>query len=310
MDGVAYRKWRKQQSDWEREKTAGEDAFWQGAPARKYHFDFSYDGVMRSVEDSARRTGIDRFDMLLIHDADRHYQEAVDGAYRALDRLRSDGTVKAIGAGMNQNAMLARFARDGVMDILLLAGRYTILDHSALDDLFPACAERGTSILIGGVFDSGMLNDPSPKASFDYVTADGKWRENVLDHGVRTPEGHETGAYWVGRALAIEKVCDRYQVPLSAAALQFSAALPQVSSIAVGAGSAASQCSSARRHPQAAHAEVPQRPGLRDFPIRGAGPAYGVAAQQRSRRPSPCLLCDRHDCGGCLSQVEGRESSG
>ncbi len=221
----------------DQEATTGEDPFWRGAPARKYHFDFSYDGVMRSVEDSVRRTGIDRFDILLIHDSDRHYQEALDGAYKALDRLRSDGTIKAVGAGLNQNAMLARFAQDGVMDIFLLAGRYTLLDHSALDALFPVCEKRGTSILIGGVFNSGMLNDPSPRASFDYVTADEKWRENVLDHGVRVPEAHETGDYWVKRALAIKAVCDRHGVPLSAAALQFSAAHPVVSSIVVGAGS-------------------------------------------------------------------------
>jgi D-threo-aldose 1-dehydrogenase len=222
----------------DQEKTTEEDAFWRGAPARKYHFDFSYDGVMRSVDDSTRRMGVDRFDMLLIHDADRHYDEAIDGAYKALDRLRADGTVTAIGAGMNQNPMLARFAQDGVMDIFLLAGRYTLLDHSALDALFPVCEKRGTTILIGGVFNSGMLNDPSPEASFDYVPADEKWRENALDHGVRVPEEHETGAYWVARALAIKKICDRYNVPLSAAALQFSAAHPIVSSIVVGAGRA------------------------------------------------------------------------
>jgi D-threo-aldose 1-dehydrogenase len=222
----------------DQEKTVGEDPFWRGAPARRYHFDFSYDGVMQSVEDSIRRTGIDRFDILLIHDSDSHYKEALDGAYKALDKLRSEGTIKAIGAGLNQNAMLEQFARDGVMDIFLLAGRYTLLDHSALDALFPTCEKRGTTILIGGVFNSGMLNDPSPQSSFDYVTADDKWRENVLDHGVRKPEAHETGEYWVKRAQAIKAICDRHNVPLSAAALQFSAAHPITSSIVVGAGSA------------------------------------------------------------------------
>lgn len=214
----------------------GDDEFWKGAPPRIYEFDFSYDGVMRSVEDSVKRTGIDRFDMLLIHDADDHVDEALEGAAKALVRLREEGTVTAIGAGMNQNPALARFAREADMDVFLLAGRYTILDHDALTELFPACEENGVTILIGGVFNSGVLNDPTPQSCFDYVPLDDNWRANVLDHGVRAPKDHETNVYWLGRANAIKAICDRHGVPLSTAALQFSAAHPIVSSVVVGAG--------------------------------------------------------------------------
>lgn len=214
----------------------GDDEFWKGAPPRLYHFDFSYDGVMRSVEQSLERTGLSKFDMLLIHDADEHVDEALDGCYKALDKLRSEGTVTAIGAGMNQNPALARMASEVDMDVFLLAGRYTLLDHAALTELFPICEKKGTTILIGGVYNSGVLNTPVKGASFDYVPLDENWRANVLDHGVRAPADHETGDYWLQRAQAIDAVCQRHNVPLSTAAIQFSAAHPIVSSIPVGAG--------------------------------------------------------------------------
>ena len=109
----------------------GEDAYYKGTPPERPVFDFSYDGVMRSFEESLARLGLDRIDILHIHDPDHHEAEAMDGAYRALDRLRADGSIRAVGAGMNQWEMLARFADAGSFDCFLLAGRYTLLDQSA-----------------------------------------------------------------------------------------------------------------------------------------------------------------------------------
>lgn len=214
-----------------------DESFWRGAPLRKAWFDFSYDGVMRSVEESLMRLGLSSIDMLHIHDPDLHYEAAIDGAYRALDELRRTGAIQAVGAGMNQTQMLTRFAEDGVFDCFLIAGRYTLLDHDeALRNLLPVCRAKGISLLIGGVFNSGVLIDPKPGAFFDYERLDEGWRERVLDHGVRQIEPHETGAYWLSRAQEIAAICERHGVPLPAAALQFAAAEPAVASIVVGAG--------------------------------------------------------------------------
>lgn len=214
-----------------------DESFWQGAPARTARFDFSHDGILRSVEASQRRLGIDRFDILFIHDPDSHMDQAVGEAAKALVRLKDEGVVRAIGAGMNQNPALARFTADCPMDIHLLAGRYTILDHDALTELFPVCADKGTTMVIGGVFNSGVLNNPVEGSTFDYKPLDAGWRDAAMQ-GVRVPKDFETGAYWLGRAQAIAAVCARHAVPLEAAALQFAAASPFVSSIVVGAGRA------------------------------------------------------------------------
>jgi D-threo-aldose 1-dehydrogenase len=187
--------------------------------ALEAYFDFSYDGVMRSVEQSLERIGLDRIEMLFIHDPDDHHDEALDGAFRALDRLRSEGSVKAIGVGMNQSAMLARFAQEAAFDCFLLAGRYTLLNQSGLADLLPIAAERRMSVNVGGVFNSGLLADPRPGAAFDY---------------------HAVGAAAepLQRALRMKAVCDRYDVPLAAAALQFPLAHPAVATVLVGVRSA------------------------------------------------------------------------
>ncbi|RZI38944.1 aldo/keto reductase, partial [Herbaspirillum sp. HC18] len=111
---------------------APEDEHYKGTPRERPVIDFSYDGVMRSVEESLQRLGLDRVDVLLVHDPDDHYDDAVSGAFRALQRLREGGAVKAIGAGMNQSEMLARFAEAVPVDCFLLAGRYTLLDQGAL----------------------------------------------------------------------------------------------------------------------------------------------------------------------------------
>ena len=183
------------------------------------YFDFSYDGVMRSVEESLTRLGLDRLDMLYIHDPDNHYDKALSGAFRALDRLRGDGSVQAIGVGMNQSQMLTRFAEDADFDCFLLAGRYTLLNQSGLRDLLPTALRRGMTVNLGGVFNSGILANPKPGASFDY-------------HAVGSD------AEPLQRALKMQAVCARYDVPLAAAALQFPLAHPAVGSVLVGVRSA------------------------------------------------------------------------
>src|SRR5260370_33970477 len=111
---------------------------------------------------------MDHVDMLLIHDPDQHYDQALTGAYRALDRLRTEGTVKAVGAGMNQWEMLSRFAREADFDCFLLAGRYTLLDRSWARELLPLCLERGIAVVAGGVFNSRNLADPGPHATYNH----------------------------------------------------------------------------------------------------------------------------------------------
>ncbi|MDQ0393428.1 aldo/keto reductase [Labrys monachus] len=192
----------------------GEDAYYKGTPPERPVFDFSYDGVMRSVEESLARLKLARVDILHIHDPDDHYEAAISGAYKALDALRSQGVIKAVGAGMNQWQMLARFAQDGVFDCFLLAGRYTLLDQSALAEFLPLCQARNIAVFAAGVYNSGILADPRAGAKFNYDDAP-------------TP--------LVEKALRIEAVCRRHGVPLRAAAMQFPSAHPAVVSTLTGA---------------------------------------------------------------------------
>jgi D-threo-aldose 1-dehydrogenase len=190
----------------------------RGTPPVNPTFDFSYDGAMRSVEESLERLGLDRIDILHIHDPDDHYDEALNGAYRALDRLRGDGTIGAVSAGMNQAEMLTRFAREADFDCFLLAGRYTLLDQVALNELLPECVERGIAIIAGGVYNSGVLADPKPGAHYNYQTAP---------------------ADLIERAQKIRDVCGRHRVPLKAAAVQFPLGHPAVGCVVVGCRSVA-----------------------------------------------------------------------
>lgn len=191
---------------------------YQATPPLVPRFDFSYDGVMRSLEESLERLGLECVDILLIHDPDQHEQEALEGAYRALDRLRAEGRIGAVGAGMNQTEMLARFARRADFDCFLLAGRYTLLDHSGLTELLPLCAAKGIAIIIGGVYNSGILANPRPGATFDYRPA---------------PPA------LVARAQQLQAVCARHGVPLKAAAIQFPFGHPAVATVLNGARSVA-----------------------------------------------------------------------
>jgi D-threo-aldose 1-dehydrogenase len=191
---------------------------WPDVPPVNPVFEFSYDGVLRSVEESLERLGLDRVDVLHIHDPDEHYDDALRGAYRALDRLRAEGVIGAVGAGMNQAELLVRFARDADFDCFLIAGRYTLLDQTALADLLPLCGEHGIAVILGGVFNSGILADPAPGATYDYSLA--------------PPELLE-------RARRLAAVCERHGAPLKAAALQFPLAHPAVTSLLVGTRSVA-----------------------------------------------------------------------
>lgn len=203
----------------------GGEQLFAGRPPLNPVFDFSHDGVLRSLEESLERLGLDRVDVLHIHDPDDHYEEALAGAYPALDRLRSEGAIRAVGAGMNQAELLARFAREADFDCFLLAGRYTLLDQAGLAELLPLCAERGISIVIGGVYNSGVLADPERSPTFDYAPADERWVE---------------------RARRLRAVCERYGVPLKAAAIQFPLGHPAVASVLTGSRSAAELDENAR----------------------------------------------------------------
>jgi D-threo-aldose 1-dehydrogenase len=194
-----------------------EDDHYKGAPVERPVFDFSHDGVMRSVEESLSRLGLDRVDILLVHDPDAHYDEAVSGAFRALQRLRDDGTVKAIGAGMNQSEMLARFAEAVPVDCFLLAGRYTLLDQGALKTLFPICRARDIAIILGGIYNSGILANPRAGAKFNYEDADPSL---------------------IARAQELDALCRRHGTELKAAAIQFCRAHPAVTIALQGARSA------------------------------------------------------------------------
>jgi len=189
-----------------------------GVPPVNPVFDFSYEGVMRSVDESLGRLGLDRIDILHIHDPDDHYEQALHGAYRALDTLRSEGTIAAVGAGMNQAEMLARFARDANFDCFLLAGRYTLLDRIGAKELLPLCVERGIAVVAGGVFNSGILANPNSDTHYNYRPAP---------------------AELIRRALELKAICERHGVDLKAAALQFPLRHPAIAVVLTGPRSVA-----------------------------------------------------------------------
>lgn len=180
-------------------------------------WDFTADGVRRSVEASLERLGLDRIDLLYLHDPDDHVRQALEEAYPALERMRDEGTVRAIGIGMNQAAVPARFLRETDIDVVLLAGRYTLLDQGGLGELLPEAGRRGKSVVVGGVFNSGLLADPRPGATYDYAAAPGPLLQ---------------------RTLRIRDIARRHGVPLRAAALRFPFGHPAVAAVLVGMRSA------------------------------------------------------------------------
>jgi D-threo-aldose 1-dehydrogenase len=179
-------------------------------------WDFSADGVRRSLDDSLRRLGLDRIDLVLLHDPEFRPGAALKDAYPALHELRSQGVVGAIGAGSTRWEVLRQFVADTDLDAVMVAGRYTLLEQPALDELLPACASRGVSVLNAGVFNSGLLAEDSP-------------------HGGLRYEYEAVPADLLARAKAIAAVCARHATTLPAAAIAFAAAHPTVASVVVGA---------------------------------------------------------------------------
>lgn len=178
-------------------------------------WDFSRGGVLRSIEDTLERTGLDRLDVVYLHDPDDHWRQAAEEAMPALADLRDQGVVGAIGAGMNQSAMPARFLRETAADVVMVAGRYTLLDQSALDDVLPAAVEVGKSVVAVGVFNSGLLSDNRPTQGMKY------------DYREAPPE-------LVARARAIADVCEQHGTTLPAVAIAFPFTHPSVINVTLG----------------------------------------------------------------------------
>ena len=193
---------------------------WPGSFPFRQTYDYSYDGVMRSYEDSLQRLGLDRIDVLLLHDIGvmqhgaeenaKHMADAMSGGYKALDELRRNGNIKAIGLGVNEKEVCIEAMNNGHWDAFLLAGRYTLLEQGPLDDLLPECDKAGTSIILGGPFNSGILAGGS---TWNYSAAP---------------------AEVIEKAKKIEQVCLSHGVPLPAAALQMPIAHPLVASVIPG----------------------------------------------------------------------------
>jgi D-threo-aldose 1-dehydrogenase len=201
---------------------------WQNPLPFEAIYDYTHDGILRSFEDSQQRLGIVDIDILLVHDIGRvthgdnnaHYwrQLAEGGGFRALDDLRSSGAIKAIGLGVNEGAVILDAMAEFNLDCVLLAGRYTLLEQATLDDLLPACEQRGVSILLGGAFNSGILARG----------VEGDLKFNYGDAPLEI----------IQRVARLEAVCRVHGVPLAAAALQFPYAHPAVATVLTGARSA------------------------------------------------------------------------
>jgi D-threo-aldose 1-dehydrogenase len=189
------------------------------------HWDLSAAGVRRSVEDSLHRLGLARLDAVFIHDVDaathgdraeQVLQQVLDETLPALRQLQAEGLVGPIGLGVNDHQVVLQVLAHADLDGLLLAGRYSLLDQSALPQLLPELIRRGVSLALGGVFNSGILAqrvDPQSQATFNYASAQG---------------------HWLDKALKLQAVCDRHQVPIAAAALQFALAHPATDIVLVG----------------------------------------------------------------------------
>jgi D-threo-aldose 1-dehydrogenase len=195
-----------------------DDFFMDADNSVERKFDFSASGVRQSLEGSLERLGLDSVEILFIHDPDENADAAILEAYPELDRMRSEGIIKAIGIGMNQCETPTRVINETDIDMVLIAGRYSLLDQRAMEELLPAALERNVDIIAAGVFNSGILANPVKGATFDYVPAS----DELLAKAVR-----------------IREVLESHQVSLTSAALQFPLRHPAVKSVLVGCRSAA-----------------------------------------------------------------------
>ena len=219
------------------------NAFFE-TPSRKEVFDYSRDGVLRSLEFSLERLGVDHIDVVYAHDvdvfthgsaeaADLVIREFMNGGYRALAELREQGVIKAFGAGINEWQIAERLAREGDFDVFLLAGRYTLLEQEALTSFLPLCIEKQIGVVIGGPFNSGILaTGPKPGAFYNYAPAP----KEILD-----------------RVRAIETVCKAHGVKLAEAALRFPLSHPAIVSVIPGG----QRASEVRRNAEMLHAKLP-----------------------------------------------------
>ncbi|MDQ3161715.1 MAG: aldo/keto reductase [Actinomycetota bacterium] len=189
------------------------DGMWPDTGATKPVFDFSRDGILRSFEESLARLGLDRVDVLYVHDPHEHLDEAISAALPALAELREQRVLGAIGVGMGDADALARVVREADVDCILLAGRYTLLDRSGADELLPLCELADVAVVAGGVFNSGVLADPGDGARYEYAPA---------------------AADVVERARLMRGVCASHGVALPAAALQFPLRHPAVVTVLTG----------------------------------------------------------------------------
>ena len=176
-------------------------------------FDYSADGIKRSLEDSLKRLGVDHIDIALMHDAENHIEQAINIAYPVLADLKRQGIIKAVGIGINFCDVAIEIMKNVNLDIVLLAGRYTLLDQSAQNKLLPYALERKVDITIGGVFNSGVLADPKPGATFEYLPASDEIIKKAQD---------------------IRAFLSKQGIPLTAAALQFPLRHPAVTSVLTG----------------------------------------------------------------------------
>lgn len=181
-------------------------------------YDYSGDGVKRSIEDSLRRLDTDYLDIVYVHDPDDHFEQALKGAFPALSKLRDEGVIKSFGSGMNQSEMLAEFVKRTDLDVIMLAGRYTLLEQNSLDSLMTLAQEKNVSIVAAGVFNSGLLskNRPSSDATYNYA-----------------PAPQEL----IARVNEIAEICESHGVSLPAAAARFPLGHSSVSNICLGARS-------------------------------------------------------------------------
>jgi D-threo-aldose 1-dehydrogenase len=177
--------------------------------------DYSRDGVLRSIEESLQRLRTDKLDIVYIHDPDDYWEEALEGAVPTLSALRDEGVIGAWGAGMNQAGMLQRFVTETDIDVIMLAGRYTLLEQGAARDLLPACLERDVAVVNVGVFNSGLLskNRPESGATYNYEAAS----RELLD-----------------RANRLARICESHGTTLPAAALAYPYQHPAVTSVVLG----------------------------------------------------------------------------
>ncbi|MBC7463807.1 MAG: aldo/keto reductase [Actinobacteria bacterium] len=196
-------------------------------------FDYSAEGVKRSLLESLERMGLDSVEMVLIHDPDDFADQALSEAYPELEKLRAQGIIKAIGIGMNQSAIPTRFVKETDIDLVLIAGRYSLLDQSAAEDLLPAALAKDVAIIVGGVFNSGILANPVEGSMNNYASAS----EEIL-----------------GRAKQINEVLRDFNVTIAQAAMQFPLRHPAVKAILVGCRSG----KEVRENVAAFNADIPE----------------------------------------------------